>query len=324
MLSDKLTELIAAATGQKRTLDHQLTILKQAAIVEKSGANLSPADFYRKNGYHIFRGVLSRLAIDELVRALESEVESATGQFLRHPRNDYQINKYVKDISGRQVVENSLSNPHRQPETPLVAKAIRQLLCTESLADLLTSIDGAPSHTIHQTMLFFMSPGTDMHMDGWGLDSVPFGYSHTLWVPLEPVTLLNGALALVPWPVGRVLMPAELGLGDSFLRGEDEGARNDYHDYHDRLTDYIRRHDPVCVVPQLEPGDLVVFASLTPHRTLPGDMKRVSRKAMQVMLRDSSREWGAWPQLLREGTPNAPDEPGDRLQTVNQRWRIMM
>jgi ectoine hydroxylase-related dioxygenase (phytanoyl-CoA dioxygenase family) len=196
-------------------------------------------------------------------------------------------------------------------------------VCTDHVAALLRSIDGAASHTIHQTIIFFIPPATDMHIDGWGLDSQPFGYSHTLWIPLEQVHLRNGPIAIVPWKLGRFMSPQELGF-DRFLQGDDQGTREDYHQYQDRLLAHIRRNHPDCVVPQLEPGDMVLFSSLTPHATLPYNGGYPSRRAMQIMLRDSSRAWASWPQQFREKTANPPDEPRDRIQSVNEQWRILM
>ena len=238
----------------------------------------TPAEFYRRNGYYIFRGALGASAVDAFLQAIDQEVVQSDVKFRRHPHHEYQSNIFVEEHGGRQVVSNALIDPHRQPETPVVANAIRELICTDNVADLVRSVDGAVSHTIHQTIVFFIPPGTDMHMDGWGLDSRPFGYSHTLWIPLERVTLMNGPLFLVPWEVGRFVSPEELGLTDFLGRG-DEGARQDYHEYHDRMAEYVCRHHPECVVPQLEPGDIVMFASLTPHGTMPRSPRfsRVSR-----------------------------------------------
>lgn len=284
-----------------------------------------PAVSYQRQGFFVFRNVLDREAIGRLLETVEDEVIRSDREFRRHPRSDLQANRYVEEpSSGRRIVANPLLDPHRHSETPRVAEAIRRLICTHQVADLLHSVDAAEQHTIHQTIIFFTSPATDMHMDGWGLDSQPFGYSHTMWLPLEPVTLLNGPLALVPWPLGRFVSPQELGMGGNFLQGDDDGAREDYHQYHERLDRFIRLYHPVTVVPQLEPGDIVLFSSLTPHRTLPSNSRYVARMAMQIMLRDSSRAWGSWPQQLREGLANPPDEPKDRLRDVHPRWRILI
>lgn len=283
----------------------------------------NPADFYKENGYYIFRQGLEKTAVERLVKELDQEVVQSEGEFFRH-YGGFSSHDYIQDTEGNKFIRNAIMDPHRQEETPRVARAIRELICTEELADQLQSIDDALAHTIHQTLIFFTSPGTDLHFDGWGLDSCPFGYSHTLWIPLEAVTLLNGPLAIVPWTVGRFLSPDELGFGKNFLEQEDAGNREDYEEYCRRYDAYIRRHHPNSIVPQLEPGDIVMFSSLTPHRTMPPSQRSPSRRAMQILLRDSSRNWASWPQLLREQRANLPDEPGDRLDTVSARWRMVM
>src|SRR6202035_1006412 len=65
-------------------------------------------------------------------------------------------------------------------------------------------------YAIHQTILFFQSAGTPVHIDGWGLDTLPRGGVITLWIPLEPVDLDNGPIAIVPWELGRRLTQEQL------------------------------------------------------------------------------------------------------------------
>jgi ectoine hydroxylase-related dioxygenase (phytanoyl-CoA dioxygenase family) len=274
--------------------------------------------FYQQHGYAIFRGVLSLQKIDALRATVESEVIVSDRTFLRHKSTAREPNHFIDSPDGQKVLANALIDPHAQPETPRTTVAIEDLLLTEPLADLLTGIDGAGNYTVHQTILFFMPPGTGLHLDGWSFDTDPRGFGHTLWVPLEPVTLRNGPLAIVPWPRGKVVSPAELGVEEPSEPAD--GSRQPYEAYHAALNAHLRRHAPDCVVPQLDPGDLVVFASTTPHGTLP--FVEPSRCAMQVIVRPSNLRWGSWA-LFHAGLAHSPKGPWRGLKKVGNRWRIV-
>jgi ectoine hydroxylase-related dioxygenase (phytanoyl-CoA dioxygenase family) len=267
------------------------------------------SSFYERYGYAIFRGAIERSNIDALHQALDTEVIASPGAFLRHKSLKYDPNIFVE---GTKIPVDGLLNPHAQSETPRTAAAIESLLLTDRIADLLTSIDGAQNYTVHQTIVFFTPPGTGLHLDGWSFDTEPRGFGHTLWVPFEPVTLRNGPLAIVPWERGKVVAPSELDV--------ESASPQAYESYHTALAAYIRQHAPDCVVPQLDPGDLVVFASTTPHGTLP--FEQPSRRAMQVIVRPSNLRWGSWPQF-EAGLDHSPNGPWGALKPVGQRWRVV-
>lgn len=265
--------------------------------------------FYERYGYAIFRGAIEQGKIDALCAALDSEVIASNGAFLRHKSLNREPNIF---LDGSRIPVDGLLNPHAQPESPRTAAAIESLLLTDRIADLLTTIDGAQNYTVHQTIVFFMPPGTGLHLDGWSFDTEPRGFGHTLWIPLEPVTLRNGPLAIVPWPRGKVVAPSALGI--------ETASAQSYERYHAALSGHLRRHAPDCVVPQLDPGDLVAFASTTPHGTLPFDQP--SRRAMQVITRPSNLRWGSWPQF-EAGLDHSPNGPWKALKSVGDRWRIV-
>ena len=274
--------------------------------------------FYQQHGYAIFRGVIPLQKIAALRAVVESEVIASGASFLRHQTVAREPNRFIEGPSGQRVLANALLNPHAQPETPGTAAALEDLLLNDGVADLLASIDGADDHTVHQTILFFMPPGTHLHLDGWGLDTEPRGFAHTIWLPCEPVGLHNGPLAIVPWPRGKIVSAAELGVEEPSEPAD--GSRRPHVAYHAALQNYLRQHAPDCVVPQLDPGDMVVFASTTPHGTLP--FHSPSRAAIQVLVRPSNLRWGSWPEFAT-GLSNSPKDPWRALRRVGPRWRII-
>lgn len=299
-------------------LGFQQTILSLQEKIDRASPP-TPGAFYDLNGYFIFKGALSTDNIARLRQAVEQEV-AENRSLRRHPSAIYAPNEYlsVPDGSGKIIVSNALLDPHSMPETPGIGRAIRELLCTGGVADLLASLDGEQSYAIYQTILFFVCPNTGAHVDAWGMDTAPPGYAHTLWFPLEPVSLLNGPLAILPWPRGALLHPDDIG-AVNFAWGPDDKKHSNYFAYNHAFVRFMETEGARWTVPQLQPGDLVVFTSLTPHATLPCHGAHPSRMAMQVLVKPARRRWSPL-RLVMAGTSN--DANDGRLQQVNDRWQI--
>src|ERR1700739_1698297 len=92
---------------------------------------------YRANGSYVFRNVLAKDAIQCLLEAVEAEVLRSDAAFVRHYSNRPEPNRYVHDPDGNHVVVNALLDPHGRPETARTASAMRALICTEAVANLI-------------------------------------------------------------------------------------------------------------------------------------------------------------------------------------------
>jgi hypothetical protein len=274
----------------------------------------SPASSYAELGFHIFRDALAQEPIAAIHGAVQRDVFPSTQPFLRHPSGQYEPHRYMEiaDGSGRRVICNALLDPHKARGSESLRAAILELICNDRVADHLKILDGEGVYSVHQVILFLTPPGTDIHIDGWGLDTHPYGHAHTVWVPLEPVTLTNGAIVVVPWRHGHFLPPTELGLPE--LSAEDELWGKAYHRYHAALLRYIRVNHLPFVVPQLDPGDFIVFSSLTPHGTLPFRPQTPSRMATQVLVTPTRLPWGDILSGLAGRYRGVEGEP------VNERW----
>jgi hypothetical protein len=230
----------------------------------------------------------------------------------------FEKNRY-RTVGDRDIVCNALIDPHKKPETPILSAAILQLLCNDQLADFLKTLDGELSngcYSIHQTILFFVPPGCDIHIDGWPLETKPWGYAHTLWIPLEDVTLLNGALAIMSWPRGRFMTPHDLGFNDFGDGGYSDQEK--YMKYHEGLCRYLRDDGrPANIFPKLDVGDLISFTSLTPHGTMPFYEQHASRMALQVLLRPSMLPYSTILNAL-DGNYIAPSDAS------SSRWSIVL
>ena len=273
-------------------------------------------EFYDRNGYYVFRNALSRDAIKAVHDCLERDVYPNTAPLLRHPAITKATHTYRQALDGSKFVANALYNPHLEAETERLGKAIVDLVCCDETGILLEAIDGEPQHTMHQAILFFVSPGTDAHIDGWALDTVPPGNFATMWVSLETISLRNGPVGVFPWKRGQLLTPEMLGVD---LAGKDN--RTAYFTYTDALVRSIKERGISCVVPQLEPGDFIVFSSLTPHATMPPMNEHMRRMALQILVRPTQSRWGGilMSRLNGEGSDGDPKAS----VTVSKRWRAV-
>jgi ectoine hydroxylase-related dioxygenase (phytanoyl-CoA dioxygenase family) len=272
-------------------------------------------DFYRENGYYVFRNGLREAGIREVREALESEVMSAERPLLRLS-GKCELNDYVELPSGARLIRNALFDPHSRAETPELARTLKQLICNDGVADLLSSVIEYDSYIIQQAILFFLPATTETHIDGWHSESWPPGNACTIWLPLEPVTLRNGPVYIMPWRAGRVLSPQSLGIADLLAHDSAEA----YQIYHRALNRYIEDQQTTAVVPLLNAADFLLFSSATPHGTIPY-RNPVSRLAVQVIVRGADQPFVFYPGQFTGEFLSPPFDPSC-YEVVNSRWRI--
>jgi hypothetical protein len=147
-------------------------------------------------------------------------------------------------------------------------------------------LDGSAHYIVHQSILFFAAQTTDLHLDSWSVDTAPRGRSHTVWIPLQNLDHRSGVPSLIPWPRGKVVTEAELGL-------QEIGTRDDRYDrYHRALRAKLLGGSPEAVMPLMRIGDFIVWSSLTPHFTLPSHPFPAERLSLQVLIRPAANRWG--------------------------------
>jgi len=239
---------------------------------------------YRDSGYKVLRGVLPTDSIDALAGIVRSEVLPHQGPLLRQ---DGQVAPH-EFFPGTTLIRNPLANAHlpiSQAMEPLES-ALTAIVTSSQLAEALRKLDGADHYNIHQTLLFFAAQTTELHIDSWGLDTAPHGFAHTLWIPLQDMTPALGLPSVIPWPRGKVVTEADLGLPSS-------GSNTDrYERYHRALSAKLMADSPAVATAVVRRGDLIVWTSLTPHFTLPARHHPGERLSLQVLLRPAHTRWG--------------------------------
>jgi hypothetical protein len=260
---------------------------------------------YRRRGFHVFRDVLPVAQVDELATLARGMMPAYPGECLRHSgraeTNDF--------FPGTSLIRNSPLDLHLPLSSDLrPLSAALQALCTSpALADRLRQLDGARHYHITESLLFFAAQTTTLHLDSWGLDTVPHGGAHTLWIPLQDLDVRSGVPAVIPWPVGKVITEAELGLSSARPQGER------YRAYHCALAARLLERGPEVATALARRGDLMVWSSLTPHFTLPAQPFPAERLSLQVRVRPAHLKWGSF-------TVQPDDHPTTRVMPATDRF----
>jgi len=239
---------------------------------------------YEQRGYCVFRGVFPAKQIGEVADLACNLLPAYRGKHLRQSglpeSNDF--------FPGTHLVRNPPFNLHLPLSNELepLSVALQGLITSPALATRLRELDGAEHYIIHQTLLFFAAQTTGLHLDSWALDTVPHGFAHTIWIPLQDLVSRSGVPAIIPWPLGEVVTEAELGL-------PPEGPNHKrYERYHEALSLKLLDRSPDIASALVRRGDVMIWSSLTPHFTFPSQPFPIERLSLQVLLRPAHLSWG--------------------------------
>jgi hypothetical protein len=241
---------------------------------------------YQQRGYHVFRDALPVESVDALANLVHGHIRYQQEPLLRHDVS-FSTHRFAP---GTALIENSLMDFHLpfQKSMQPVETVVASLIASPAMASCLRQLDGAAHYTIHQTIFFFIAQLTGLHFDGWGFDTAPRGYAHTLWIPLQDMTYRSGLPSVIPWERGKVVSEAELGL-------PSEGHSPEHYErYYNALTARVMGDRPELITCPVRRGDFMVWSSTTPHLSLPSFDRPVERMSLQVIVRPSHRPWGTF------------------------------
>jgi Phytanoyl-CoA dioxygenase (PhyH) len=263
---------------------------------------------YQQRGYHMFRAGFPSEQINDLANLIRRRIPTYPG-LIRRNSGELEVNEFWPDTP---FIRNAVLNLHLSlPKSlePLCA-AVRTLITSPALAERLTKLDGAEHYTIHQTILFISTPTTEIHIDSWSLDTVPHGFAHTVWIPLQDMGTDSGVPSVIAWPRGELLTEAALGLP----AGGSAGER--YDRYQRALAEKLLKGSPESVMPLMRAGDFIVWSSLTPHFTVPSQPWPKERLSLQVLLRPAHCTWGNFLNQPSTWTP-------DRALRMSERFSFL-
>jgi hypothetical protein len=261
---------------------------------------------YKNHGYCLLRSALPVDAVTALSDMVYGLITPYRGE-IRRQDGKFAINEFYP---GTTLVKNSILNAHLSLPDDLMplSLALRRLITSAEIYERLHEIDGAEHYTVHQTIIFIASQSTIPHLDSWSMDTAPHGFAHTVWIPLEDMDYLSGLPAVVPWPVGKFMTEAELGLPDG-----DFSFRERHDRYCDALSERLQSTSADLHTLFMRKGDFAAWSSLTPHLSLPSSPSPRKRLSVQVLIRPTHHRWGNYVNQPAEWTPDRAEEVSDRF-----------
>lgn len=240
---------------------------------------MSRRDYYRQNGYAVFRGTLSVAQLEAREREI---IAPFNGPLPRHD-GTFRTREEVRAGSLPLSTHYGLNNSHmwRISSVDGFVAAFRDVLFSSAIFDALHSLDGETHYTLHQSIFFFESPLTGLHIEAVSLDTTPRGSSFTVWAAVDPVTPRNGPAYVVPRPLGHY----------------DPDPPERTIPAHARITaDGVQARGEMLTALTLNPGDFVVWGPGTPHGSMPAFPQESARRSFQAIYRPTRIErWGAYP-----------------------------
>lgn len=248
---------------------------------------------YRTRGFVVFRQALDRSLVEDVARSEEEVVRPYHGPLLRHDNRMTSHDFYSSSgLTPLERCRSGLAHAHvlkNSPIQPFVDAFVR-LLTSDSMFDCFHKIDSEERYTLHQTLFFFTSPLTVLHLDRMTLDTTPLGGSFIAWIPIDRVHAENGPVYVVPRPAGKYESDEELGV----VPTDDSGAMRVRH--RTALARKLYEDGVELVAPSLNPGDLLVFAPSTPHGSFPPMDANLRRRSVQAIYRPTRyTQWGGYP-----------------------------
>ena len=153
-------------------------------------------DYYFENGYIIFRNVISKDKIDNLVNLFDLFKK---GNNLFYSQSDHNWRKTKGDIDDFGLLSSSLLNFTDLPWAQRLARSGRDILISKEIFNCINLVlPNYDNFYMRQNMYFDKSTGTVDHIDSWYLDSDPMGSLIACWVALENISGDGGSFHVYP------------------------------------------------------------------------------------------------------------------------------
>lgn len=237
---------------------------------------------WRRDGVAPLRGVFS----EDWLALLRDGVEQAMSSPSTVSKD------YAKKGKGRFFTDHFM---YRRLEP------FRRFLYDSPAAAIAARLLGARKLNLFDEHLLVKEPGTE-NPTYWHQDLPYFEMTGTqlvsLWIPLDPVTAVTGALKFVPgshlW--GKLYRPIRIGLGDEVAESDPlDGPAPDIDAEPEKYD--IRMYD-------LNPGDCVAFHAAILHGATANLSPTIRRRALSVRFAGDDVTWQP-----RAYIPSVPDRP---------------
>ena len=152
-------------------------------------------NYYLKNGYAIFKSLISDEKIDRILIELNRFKESNK---IYYSQSEHNWRRMKQDLEANGLLECSFENFTDLPWGRGLSKAGRSILQSKEILASLMSISEFKDFCMWQNMFFDKSTGTVDHIDTWYLDSDPMGHLFGAWIALEDIDGKGGVFHVYP------------------------------------------------------------------------------------------------------------------------------
>jgi len=255
MMGPGLLELDEAERIRRRLYRRDAAQVARIALSCPAALTEEDLAFYRTEGYLAVEGLLSAEEVEECKSALSDllhgRVEGKVGRQEEPYYREGRVDERVADPELR--VRKLWSFCKLEPRLEAVARHPRLVPLLDQLIE--------PSHRLIQDMALIKPPfhGSEKpwHQDTAYFDWTPLGGIIGVWIALDPATIDNGCMQVIPG-------------------SHRDGPAPHFHVRDCQMADERIRVDRAVVVP-LQPGGALFFSGLLHHGTPPnlsGDRRR--------------------------------------------------
>jgi phytanoyl-CoA hydroxylase len=222
-------------------------------------------DCYEENGYVVVKNAIPEKKIADFINKYEIFKQSKNYYFRSQDTNRPE----KLGVNEQGFIENSILNPIELLFQRDFCQSAAQIICSDSVSDLLKVITNKQKHTIWQTMFFDKSTGTVAHQDHYYLDSNPAGNLVACWYALEDIQEDAGAFFVVP----------KSHKGPLISRSEGVPLFSDHNQYASKIQNLIKEHNYQPQPMLLEKGSILFWHPFLVHGAFGNVNPNYSRKS---------------------------------------------
>lgn len=146
-------------------------------------------EFYEENGYVIVKNVINSDKIADFIKVYNNFKSSKNYYYFAHDTNRFE----KLEVDQERLLEHSILNPLDMLCQQELCQVLLNIICSDSISSLLTSVTDRQKHIIWQSIFIEKSHGIRPHQDHYYLDSDPAGHLVACWVALEDIQEDAGA-----------------------------------------------------------------------------------------------------------------------------------
>lgn len=236
---------------------------------------LNKQDFYKTNGYVVFRNLVPFVLIEEVINLYKTDIAPSRDQFFRQNIYKYESNKLNKFG----YVKQSFLDIHDYKRYPIFSQSVLDIFCGHDILDALKHIVNYHSFNLMQSMLFDANTQTMPHQEWWYLDTVPNGHLIIAWIALEDIDERAGRFYVIPKNTDNIDFHSDT-------------PNLEHSQWLKKIKKYVKSNQEKVVAPDLKKGDVMFINSATIHGSLPTIDASFSRKSLTAHYIPSEYSFG--------------------------------